>query len=157
MKKLLTAAMLFALSCQTMAVAKKMTITLYFADQEAMQFVTEKRSILLAPDEQVERVILRELALGPKQKKHSRIMGYYCEPLSIVVKEQIAYLNFPQDFYLKNRSGTTGELFLVGGIVNSLLELQHIAGVQFLVAGEIEEAAFGHWDTERPFKKRLKY
>ncbi len=141
---------------QAALAAKKLSVTLYFPDKDANGFQSEERMLLLESGEQIERAVLWELARGPETKGSSKVMNKYFEPLSVEVK-RVVYLNFPRRFYEKNRFGTTGETFLIGSIVNSLLELPGIEGVQFLVDGEVEEAAFGHICTDEPFWEKFVY
>lgn len=154
MKKLLAVIVLWLLFFSS-ATAEKITITLYFPDQDLSGFVREKRPLELENDKQLERVVLEQIALGPRGNGEA-VMYKYFEPISVEVK-RIVYLNFPRKFYRENTFGTTGELFLVGSIVNSLLDLPGVDGVQFLVDGRREEAVFGHIDTEEPFLKKIYY
>ncbi len=45
------------------------------------------------------------------------------------------------------------ENFTIGQIVNSLVELDNIEKVQFLIEGEKAESLMGHFDILEPFEK----
>ena len=60
--------------------------------------------------------------------------------LSVKVNNNIATVDFNKAFKTNFTGGSTGELMLIGSIVNSLTEFKDIKAVRFTVEGKVLEA-----------------
>lgn len=131
----------------SMMAGERIKINLYLPKDEG--FKLEERTFTADHEIALVGQILGELG------KNSG--GYYLPAPGRLKVRRVLYLDYPQSFYQRNRYGTLGETQLIGTIVNSLLELPGIDGVQFLMNGRTEEAAFGHIDTSLPFFEKIQY
>ena len=127
---------------------KLVKVTLYYPDNQAMYLFKVTREIAVV-DGAIVRAIIGELqkgssGSGPTIPKEAKL-------LSAVVKDNVAYLNFSQEFRTKHWGGTSGENETLFSIVNSLTELPNIKSVQFYLEGKVEESILGHADWRYPF------
>ena len=76
--------------------------------------------------------------------------------LSVKVNNNIATVDFNKAFKTNFTGGSTGELMLIGSIVNSLTEFKDIKAVRFTVEGKVLEALDNHLDLTVP-QERMGY
>ncbi len=126
-------------------------ITLYFGGNNAEHLIAERREIL-ANDEGIEKQIIKELIKGPNNKSLSKTVPQETKLISIETKEGTCFVNFSQEFKTKHWGGSTGEIFTIYSIVNSLTELSHIKRIQFLIEGQKLEV-FEHMVFNEPFER----
>ena len=130
----------------------QITLTLYFADEEALYLFPEKRTIK-QPDKPTETLIIEQLIQGPKNPKLARTIPPETRLLSINVKGETAFVNFSSELQTRHWGGTAGESMTIYSIVNSLTELPYIKKVQFLLEGKVEPSIFGHYITSEPIPR----
>ena len=70
--------------------------------------------------------------------------------INILVNNNIATVDFNKAFKTNFTGGSTGELMLIGSIVNSLTEFKDIKAVCFTVEGKVLEALDNHLDLTVP-------
>jgi len=75
---------------------------------------------------------------------------------SITVKNGLATVDFSQELTKKFVGGSTGELMLVGSIVQTLTEFPEVKKVQLTVEGKVIESISGHLDISEPFVRNDK-
>lgn len=126
-------------------------VTLYFADDQAMQLVKEKRKVTKG-DEPLEEVVIRELIKGPAQPGHNRTVPEETKLLSVSVVDGVAYVNFSKEFKTKHWGGSTGETMTLMSVTRTLCELEGIEKVQFLLEGDKMDTLAGHVDTSEPLE-----
>ncbi|MGV8979789.1 GerMN domain-containing protein [Clostridium sp.] len=131
---------------------KSSQVVLYFSDDQAMYLVGEKRDL----EKPTAKSIVAELVKGPSQQSDATgkliaTIPEGVEILDVVVKENIAYVDFKANVSEKI-SGSTGEQMALYSIVNTLVSYKElgITKVQFLVAGKEVESIAGHLDTSKP-------
>lgn len=131
-------------------------VILYFANNEYIntgdesleKLIPEKR-IVEYGDISLEEVIVKELMKGPKKDNLSTVIPTSIKLLGVEVSNGTAFVNFSQEGLF---GGSMEEYFTVNQIVGSLLELNNIDRVQFLIDGEKAESLMGHFDISEPFE-----
>ncbi|NMB27096.1 MAG: GerMN domain-containing protein [Tissierellia bacterium] len=131
-------------------------VILYFANKEYIetgdenleQLVPEKR-IVKYGDISLEEAIIKELMKGPENDKLNTVIPTTIKLINVEVSDSIAFVNFAQEGLY---GGSMEEDFTISQIVNSLLELDNVDKVQFLIDGEKAESLMGHFDVQEPFE-----
>ncbi len=126
----------------------KVTLTLYFGNDNADGLVLEQRE-LVRKGESLESLVIQELIKGP-QGSGKRTIPAEAKLRSVKVENGIAYVDFSKEMQSKHWGGTAGESMTVGSVVYTLTELPGIQKVQFLIEGKTEEAIWGHGITNEP-------
>jgi spore germination protein GerM len=130
-------------------------LVLYFGDTQALLLLREDRTVMQR-GESVEELAIWELIKGPSEEGRVRTVPKETRLLSVQVVEGIAYANFSREIQTKHWGGSTGEMFTVQSIVNTLAENNKAVNkVQFLLEGKIEEAIWGHGMTSEPIGPNL--
>ncbi len=125
-------------------------VTLYFADAMAEFLVPEERTVIQRGESTGELAVW-ELIKGPAREGHFRTVPKETRLLSLQVVDEVAYVNFSREVQTKHSGGTTGEMFTVQSVTNTLAaNNKDIKSVQFLVEGKVEEAIWGHGITSEP-------
>jgi len=125
-----------------------MTITLYFADEQAKYLLPEKREI--RKTEAIARAAIKELIKGPKESGHFPTIPEGTRLLGIRIEGGIAYVDFSKEFVERHPGGSAGETMTIYSIVNTLAEFPSIQRVKFLVGGKEIETLAGHMDLTEP-------
>ncbi|APC41447.1 GerMN domain-containing protein [Clostridium estertheticum] len=132
---------------------KSRDVVLYFSDDQAMYFASEKRTIT-SP---TAKSIVEELVKGPATKSGSTAKTYATLPKNLQVsdvqiKEKIAYVNLKSELKVK---GSAGEQMALFSIVNTLVLDKDlgITKVQFLLNGEKVKTIGGQSDVSEPMSE----
>lgn len=135
-------------------------VVLYFANKEYIEtgneslekFIGEKRTVEYE-NMSLEEAIIEELKKGPKKSESETVIPETITILGVKVSNGIAFVNFDK----KGLSGgSMEEDFILGQIMDTLFELDHINKVQFLINGEKAESLMGHFDISEPFDKEAR-
>lgn len=110
------------------------TYTLYFADANNEEFVTEERELTYSKDDDVYVVVLEELFKGPKNESYRNNISTETKVYETTKQDNKLIVNLSKDF--GQFSGSMAELFAVGSIVNTLTSFEEIDQVKILVEGE---------------------
>ena len=132
-------------------------LKLYFADSNANNLVVEERRIEINPNQPIERYIMEQLILGPKEAGNISTVPVETKIRDIQTQDGVCYVDLSQEFVLRHGGGSTGELFTIYSIVNSLCELPEVERVQFLVEGEKQDEYKGHVEFSKPFEPSYYY
>lgn len=125
-------------------------VTIYFPDANGEKLIPTQRQINLSREDKYQAVV-QALIDGPiSDKEGIYIMPKDTQVLSVKVKDNIATVDFNKAFKTNFIGGSTGELMLIGSIVNSLTEFTEIKAVRFTVEGKVLEALDGHLDLTVP-------
>lgn len=125
-------------------------VTIYFPDANGEKLIPTQRQINLSREDKYQAVV-QALIDGPiSDKEGIYIMPKDTQVLSVKVKDNIAIVDFNKAFKTNFTGGSTGELMLIGSIVNSLTEFTEIKAVRFTVEGKVLEALDGHLDLTVP-------
>jgi len=132
-------------------------VNLYFANNEYIEtgdeslekLVIEKRTVEYG-DISLEERIVRELIKGPKDnEKATTVIPSTVKLLGVEVVDGTAYVNFAQEGLY---GGSMQETFTINQIVASLLDLDSVDRVQFLVDGKKTDTLMGHYSVEEPLE-----
>ncbi|MDD3569780.1 MAG: GerMN domain-containing protein [Lachnospiraceae bacterium] len=126
--------------------------TLYFANEDATALVAEERRVEVNPNQPVEKYILEQLILGPKEAGHVATVPPETKIRNIKTADKICYVDLSEEFVTKHGGGSTGETLTIYSIVNSLAELKDVEKVQFLIEGEKQDEFKGHLEFGKPFE-----
>lgn len=133
-------------------------VTLYFAnkkyadtgDESLEKLIGEKRNIEY-DDISLEEAIVRELMNGPEDKEnlYSEIPST-AKLIGVEVADGTAFVNFASEGMY---GGSMQETFTINQVVASLIGLESVDRVQFLLDGEKGDSLMGHYSIEEPFDK----
>lgn len=137
-------------------VANSKEVTLYFAnkkyietgDESLEKLIPEKRVIEYG-NSSLEEAVVRELMNGPKSDQLSSGIPTTAKLLGVEVADGTAFVNFVQEGMF---GGSMQEIFTINQIVKSLIELDSIDRVQFLLDGKKAESLMGHFEISEPFE-----
>lgn len=130
---------------------RQTVITLYFLDPENYLLVPEARQIdakelINNPYE----YLINLLIDGPKNEKLLKLIPENTKLNSAVVKDNILYIDFSEDFINEQSLGKEQEELILKSIVNTVTELTEINKVAILIDGKEEQ---GFPDGELNFNK----
>lgn len=124
------------------------TVDLYFADDQAMEVLPERREVEVPADPAqrppVEELVVSELLKGPTDTLLKRTLPAEAKLISVQVTDGLALVNFSKEFVSKHPGGSTGEIMTILSLVNSLTCLPNIDRVQILVEGQRIDTIAGH-------------
>lgn len=123
-------------------------VTLYFANNEYIMTGDEALEKLAAEERTVEAaednlgvVIFEELKKGTENPALTTVIGENIKIHSLAITDGLATVDFnSQDL----SGGSMEEEFVIAQIVNSLLSLDEVAAVKFLIDGDEAETLMGH-------------
>lgn len=130
-------------------------ITLYFAndryiqsgDVNEPQVIPEKRAVRPG-GRSLPEIVMEELIAGPNTEGLSTVLSNL-EVLGVEVRDDIAYVDFSKNNLY---GGSLTETLLIEQTVRSLIELEDVQAVQFLVEGAKEESLMGHIQVTDPIR-----
>lgn len=128
----------------------EIVLRLYFGDTEAMYLLPEDRTVTASQGQTYEELVVNELIAGPRLEGHTRTIPEGTKLLSLEIVDGVAYVNFSKEIQTNHWGGSTGEMFTIMSVVNSLTESPNVTAVQFLVEGQRVESLVGHADTTVP-------
>lgn len=133
-------------------------VTLYFANNEYVETGDEsiekmgfEKRIVEYGDISLEESIVRELMNGPEDtEKFYTGIPSSAKLIGVEVAEGTAFVNFAREGMF---GGSLQETFTIFQIVGSLLELDSVDRVQFLIDGKKDESLMGHYSIEEAFEE----
>jgi germination protein M len=114
-------------------------VTLYFADDQALNVVAEKRNINIeenAPNERLIQVIIEELIKGPQNTSLEPTIPAEARVNSVKVNGDRATIDFSQEIVTQNPGGAAGEDMTLTSLANSITEVEGIRAVVLTVNGK---------------------
>lgn len=127
-------------------------LTLYFANLDGTDLVTEERVIEVNANQTSEKTILEQLIAGPEELDARRTVPVETKLRDVTTtNDGICYVNLSQDFVAKHSGGEMAEKLTIYSIVNSLCELDHIDKVQFLIEGKKVDQFKDTLELKTPF------
>ena len=142
----------FAIGSIILVFATLVNIIIYFPNENATALLPEVRNIKSGSND-VLIDALNDLLIGTKQNGSVNIIPKGTKLYGLEVKNKIAYVNFSKEFVKNFNGGSTGEIFLVGSIVNTLTEFPQVTSVVFMVDGKPIDTIAGHMDLTEPVKR----
>jgi len=129
-------------------------ITVYFADEDILSLVAERRSVEMSVNKPAEQYIVEEILKGPVGEAAVRTIPADTKLRSAYTEGDTCYVDFTAEFVNKFDSGSTVEQLMVYSIVNSLTELPNVKKVRLLVdSGNIVEAKGFSLDLSKAFER----
>jgi germination protein M len=113
-------------------------VTLYFAEDQAMYVVAEKRKINIekdAPKDVLIKVLIEEMIKGPTNTDLYPTIPAETRVNSVVVVGQRATIDFSEEMYTKHSRGAAGEDMTLTSIANTITEIEGITEVVLLLNG----------------------
>lgn len=140
---------------ETKPIEETRDVTLYFANNEYIltgneeleKLVPENRTIEIK-DTTVEAAVVAELQKGTENPDLSTLIPETTKIIDVTRTDDTVFVNFDRDGL---NGSSLEESFTINQIVASMLELEGVHKVQFLVDGEITESLMGHFGAEEPF------
>lgn len=136
--------------------SNEMEVTLYFANRayiesgdESLEKLIPERKMVQYGDISLEETIVRELMKGPESDELNTVIPSNVELIGVEVADGTAFVNFSSEGLY---GSSMQEEFTISQIVNSLVELEGIERVQFLVDGQKVETLMGHIEITEPFE-----
>lgn len=124
---------LLALTSACLVKDKTAEITLYYANEDNSQVLTEKRNVKIPREKTLQQISVEELLKGPETDGLISTIPEGTELLNLEVKDKIATVNLSKDF--TGFPGTMAESLALISIVNTLTDLEGIEQVEILVEG----------------------
>ncbi|MEY8304625.1 GerMN domain-containing protein [Anaerosalibacter bizertensis] len=129
-------------------------VTLYFVnkkyietgDESLEKLIPEKR-VVKYDEMPIEEAIVRELMKGTEDDSISTVIPSSVELIDVKVSDKTAFVNFKQEGL---HGGSLEERFTLDQIIKSLIELESVDKVQFLIDGQKAETLMGHLDISEP-------
>lgn len=131
---------------------EELAIKVYFSDDMGEKLIGVQRNITVANDEDKYKMAVEEIINGPKDSSEGiGMMPKDTKVLSVKVdKKGIATVDFSKEFKQNFSGGSTGELMLIGSIVDTLTEFDEVKSVQFTIEGKQLSVLSGHLDLSQP-------
>lgn len=126
-------------------------VKIYFPNPDGTKLVAANRKVKTGTDKY--KNIVLALMEGPADKKEGNLFPKNTKLQSVKVEKGIAYLDFSKELTKNFSGGSTGELMLVGSLVDTLTEFNEIKGIQILVEGKKIDTISGHLDLSDPVKR----
>jgi len=133
-------------------------VTLYFANNDYVETGNEEYDWLLEEKREInyegttlEEAVIRELMKGPVDTENmSTGFPSTVKLIDVTIDEdKTCYVNFAQDGLY---GGSMEESYIIAQVVNSLVGLDSVERVQFLIDGAPAETLMGHISIEEPFE-----
>ena len=129
-------------------------IVLYFSNSQATGLVAEKRKIQTSSNVPLEQYIVEELIKGPQNQNNLPTVPAETTINAIKTKDGVCQVDLSAEFKSKHPGGSTGELFTIYSIVNSLTESSaKVKKVAFLIDGKKITEYKGHIDLSILFER----
>jgi germination protein M len=124
-------------------------LTLYFGDRQALHLIPEERDVQVK-GQATAAAVVGELIKGPAGSNLVRTVPPEAALRSIRINQGVCYADFSREFQSKHEGGSTGEIFTLMSITDSLATLPGIDKVQFLLEGQVKDSILGNTDTSQP-------
>lgn len=113
-------------------------VTLYFADDQALNVVAEKRNINIeenATKERLIQVIVEELIKGPKDPELGACIPAAAKVNSVVINGDRVTIDFSDEMVTQHSGGAAGEDMTLTSLANTVTEIEGIREVVLTVNG----------------------
>ncbi len=127
-------------------------LRLHFAKDTGDGLMIEERTVQIAEGEYLLGRVLAELVRGPQMQGAAPLVPAGTPVPTVFLRDSTALVDLPAAYGRLNY-GTAGELALIYGIANTLLEFKEVQQVKFLLEGR-EVESLGHLSLLDPFKRQ---
>ena len=131
-------------------------LQLYFADDDAQNLVSERRSLpeRSSLEEKVEAVV-EALVAGPEEASHMAVLPKEARLLQTYYTEstRTLFLDFNHALVDRHPGGSTAEYLTLGALVRTVAaNFPQVTRLQILVDGQAIDTLAGHFDTSKPIE-----
>jgi germination protein M len=131
-------------------------VTLYFADDQAMYVVAEKRNINVEQNVSKDiliKALLEEMIKGPTNTDLYPTIPKEARVNSVVVVGERATIDFSEEMFTKHSKGAAGEDMTLTSIANTLTEIEGIREVVLLLNGKPLNIEHAIIDSNNPLTR----
>ncbi|MCR5339043.1 MAG: GerMN domain-containing protein [Lachnospiraceae bacterium] len=136
---------------------EKVTLALYFADEDGEGLIKVNREVVYSSNIPVEKLVLEQLISGVTEDEAAMganpVINGDTKVLSVIEKDGICYVNLDTGFLAVTQ--TVSPEVALYSIVNSLVELGNVNKVQFSVNGETEILFREKYSLDSPYDRNL--
>ncbi|MDO4489598.1 MAG: GerMN domain-containing protein [Lachnospiraceae bacterium] len=113
-------------------------MTLYFADSSGTRLVPEERSVYYNSNVPLEKVVVEQLAKGPRESGHEPVLPSEINILSVTIQDKICYVNLDDSFtnLMEISAGKLKPELAVYSLVNTLTRVCQVSKIQISVNGK---------------------
>ena len=135
---------------------EEMTFTLYYADQEIMDLITEERTVTVPADKHPVQAALEELGRSPANPDAIVMFPAETEVKNVTVTDDLITIDFNSNLQNNFYGGSSSEALLLNGIVNTVTDIEGYADhkIQILIEGEKVETIGGHIAVDEPLERQ---
>lgn len=133
------------------AIAQEETVQVYFPNADGTKLIAVSKKIKTGNDKY--KATVQALMEGTTDKKLTVVMPKNTKLQSVKIDKNVAYVDFSKELIKNFTGGSTGEIMLVGSIVDTLTEYPEIKAVQILVDGKEIDSLSGHMDLSTPIQR----
>ena len=133
----------------------KQEVTLYFANEEyiitgdeSLDKIIPRKKVIEYENISLEEAVVRALMISDEITDSDTAIPESVKLIDVRVKDKTALVNFAQEGL---SGGSLQETLTISQIVQTLLELDTVDRVQFLIDGQEAESLMGHIGTLDPF------
>lgn len=135
---------------------KNREVILYFADDQAMNVVPEKRNINIeenATKDNLIKSLIEEMIKGPENTDLYPTIPAEARVNSVVVVGQRATIDFSEEMFTKHSKGAAGEDMTLTSIANTVTEVEGISEVVLTLNGKPLNIEHAIIDSNNPLKR----
>lgn len=125
---------------------------LYFSDESLSLLIQENKLLQIKQSQTIEYQIVEKLISGPIGSNYIKTVPTNTKIKNIKTEEGICYVDLSAEFLAKNTVSVTDEV-VIYSIVNSLVELEEINRVQFLIDGKKVDIYGSNIDISSPLER----
>ena len=136
-------------------------VKLYFVNKKYVETGDEKLEKLIAEkrvvkygDISLEEAVVRELMKGAENTELTTEIPSSAKLINVEISDGTAFVNFAQEGMY---GGSLQESFTISQIVNSLIKLESVKRVQFLIDGKKAETLMGHIYIMEPIEGKVDF
>lgn len=140
-------------------IEKEVEVVLYYSNDkyietgnDDLERVLPSNKKIKVVDGKIAEAIILNLYEDPKEEGMSTSIDKDIKFIDVKMDEATALVNFDSE---NLNGGSLQEDLVISQIVNSLLELDSVKAVKFLVNGEPTESLMGHFDTSEAFTEKI--
>jgi Sporulation and spore germination len=132
----------------------ELSLKLYYAALDGRNYSVENRSAPLNRDELETRaaVAVRAWLDGPSSAQSLRLVPQDADTPTVYAWKTTVFVDIPAT-WTAYQLGLSAETLLYCGLASTLLDLNGVTGVQFLLNGKRNDSIGGHVETSDPFVK----
>lgn len=115
-------------------------------DESLEKLIPETRNIVYT-DTTLEEAVMKETLTQPTGDGLVNLIPSSVKLIDVKVEEDIVYINFAKEGM---SGGSLEEILTIDQIVTTMLDLETVSKVQFLLDGEVSESLMGHISIDKP-------